>query len=106
VLPLNAVGVLRLLSKCDAAIEVSRLLSRCEAAVKVLRLLSRFRGRRQGVEAAVKVLRLLSRPPSRCSRPLSRCRGCRGVKAAVDVEDTILEINATVEVLCEPLLIS
>jgi hypothetical protein len=55
--------VSRLLSKCrsrcrgvNAAVEVLRLLSRCEAAVEVSRLLSRCQGCCRGFEAAVEVL--------------------------------------------------
>jgi hypothetical protein len=49
----------------EAAVEVLKLLSRCNAAIEVLRRLStplsKCQGRRRGVEAAIEVLRLLSR---------------------------------------------
>jgi hypothetical protein len=58
-----------------------------KAAVKVSRPPSKCRGRCRGVQGRCQTV-----------EPLSKCQGCRGAKAAVDVKDTILEINTTVKV--------
>jgi hypothetical protein len=69
----------------EAAVEVSSRCRSVEAAIEVFEAAVEVSSRCRSVKA-VEVSRL------------SRCQGCRGVKAAVDVKDTILEINTTVKV--------